>query len=324
MAESAPPPARMIYIIGAPRSGTTWLHRMLEQHPAIVSAPYEMTLLSRYLAPARDAFLREKGHIDRGDWKQGLPMIMTEAEFDDGLRTIAQQTYRRIQATKPGASWLLEKHPGYTYHLPLIEHLMPGGRYIHLIRDGRDTALSMLSARARVGFGAASMEEAAREWADSVKLARAHGRRIEASRYAEIRYEDLLADTAGGLRELLAFCDLDLDDAWCDRVAAEYRFDRKQVSRGDTSHNALREKPGAIWQARMGLRQRYVFDRVAGDWLKATGYGTDGWWSRSPLERALMVLYPMQLRLRRALAFGLKLLRAPAFKPVPRSEAPSR
>lgn len=74
----------------------------------------------------------------------------------------------------------------------------------------------------------------------------------------------------------------------------------------------------------MGLRQRYVFDRVAGDWLKATGYGTDGWWSRSPLERALMVLYPMQLRLRRALAFGLKLLRAPAFKPVPRSEAPSR
>lgn len=306
-----------IFIIGAPRSGTTWLHRMLEQHPAIATAPRELTLFSRYLAPAYASFRKEKGHMDRGDWQQGLPLLMSEAEFAEGLRAITAAVYQRVLRTKPGASLILDKHPGYTYHLPLIEQLVPGGRYIHLLRDGRETAISMLSARAKMGFGAQSMEDAAREWAESVRLARLHGARVGESRFMEVRYEDFVRNTEDGLGKVLGFCGLPIDQAWCAKVAEENNVERKQVSGGDSSLNQLRRTPGAIWRTRMGLRQRYVFERVAGAWLHACGYDRPGWWRMGPFDALLMAFYPLQLRVRRAIAAARAVARATVFKQVP-------
>ncbi|HRD51861.1 MAG TPA: sulfotransferase [Flavobacteriales bacterium] len=306
-----------IFIIGAPRSGTTWLHRMLEQHPDIATAPRELTLFSRYLAPAYASFRKEKGHMDRGDWQQGLPMLMSEAEFTDGLRAITEAVYQRVLSKKPGASLILDKHPGYTFHLPLIEQLMPGGRYIHLLRDGRETAISMLNAREKLGFGARTMEDAAREWAESVQLAQLHGARVGESHFMELRYEDLVRNAEAGLAEILGFCGLPADQGWCARIAEENQVERKQVSGGDSSLNELRKTPGAIWRTRMGLRQRYVFDRVAGAWLRACGYGQQGWWRIGPLDGLLMAFYPLQLRIRKAVAAAIRVIRAQVFKEVP-------
>lgn len=306
-----------IFIIGAPRSGTTWLHRMLEQHPEIASAPRELTLISRYLAPAHLSFQRERAHMDRGDWKQGLPLVLSESEFMDGLKAITTAVYRRVLEGKPGARLILDKHPGYTYHLPLIEQLLPGARYIHLMRDGRDTAISMLRAREKRGFGARTMDEAARDWAESVRLARLHGEEVGARRFLEIRYEDLMQDAQQGLLGILRFCGLPPDEGWCARTAEENSIEHRQVSSGDSALNELRREPGAIWRKRMSLRQRFVFDRVAADWLVATGYASPGWWRSSVLDAAMMSLYPIQLRLRRAWTAAVSTLRTAVFRPVP-------
>jgi len=306
-----------IFVIGAPRSGTTWLHRMLERHPGIASAPRELTLISRYLAPAHHSFQREREHMDRGDWKQGLPLVMNESEFMDGLKAITTAVYRKVLDSKPGAWLILDKHPGYTYHLPLIEQLLPGARFIHLLRDGRDTAISMLSAREKRGFGARTMDEAARDWAESVRLARLHGEAVGAHRFLEIRYEGLLKETEQGLLEILRFCGLPPDEAWCRRAAAENSIEHRQVSSGDSALNKLRREPGAIWRQRMSLKQRFVFDRVATVWLVATGYDKKGWWRLGALDAMLMAFYPLQLRMRRTLAAAVSALRTKVFRPVP-------
>lgn len=308
---------RFVFIIGAPRSGTTWLSRMLGEHPGIAALPDELTLFSRYLAPAHESFQREKRHIDRGDWRQGLPLLYTEQEFDEGLKAIIRSVYQRVVSRKPEAALILDKHPAYTHHLPLMEHLIPGARYIHVLRDGRDTAISMLSARRRMGFGARTMEDAAKEWALSVQRARAHGRAVGADRYMELRYEQLLGDTSSGLATILRFCGLPEDPRWCESVAEQFRFDRRQVSGGDAALNALREQPGAIWRSRMSIRQRFVFDRVAGAWLVHAGYAAAGWWKGGISDRFLMSLYVLQRRIRIAAMAMRRAWSATPFKAIP-------
>src|SRR5438034_456487 len=76
-------------------------------------------------------------------------------------------------------------------------------RFIHLIRDGRDVALSVRS----VPFGPNSIREAAEWWASSIRSAREQANELRF--YREVRYEDLVLDTEGALREICRFIDLD-------------------------------------------------------------------------------------------------------------------
>ena len=75
-----------------------------------------------------------------------------------------------------------DKTPLYMQHLDLLERLFPDARYVHLIRDGRDAALSFLSVPAGLmteGWGhprdAAGF---ACQWATEVAAARALGARV--------------------------------------------------------------------------------------------------------------------------------------------------
>ena len=104
-------------------------------------------------------------------------------------------------AAKHGKPRWGDKTPMYMRHLDLLDGLFPDAQYVHLVRDGRDAALAFLDMpcgvvtrtwahpRSPAGFAC--------EWSTEVARARALGRRIGASRYFEIRYEDLVEDTAG-------------------------------------------------------------------------------------------------------------------------------
>lgn len=300
-----------IFIIGSPRSGTTWLHRMIEQHPGVATAPAELTLFSRYLAPADDGYSLERRHMDRGDWKQGLPLLFDQSEFDAGLREIIEAVYGRVLALNPQASVIVDKHPKYTYHLPLIERLVPDARFIHVLRDGRDVVVSMLSARKRRGFGAGDDHSAAREWADSVRMAREHGARVGGDRWVELRYEDLMMDTAELLEKVFAFCGLPADRGLCERIAAKYHISQNQVSSGDSALNAQRAVAGGIWSSRLSLEQRYIIDRVAGRKLAETGYAEPGWWATGWMDRLRMRLFELRVRASRSRSALRSIWRSP-------------
>ncbi len=88
-----------------------------------------------------------------------------------------------------------------------IQLYLPEARFIHLIRDGRDVALSIL----KQSFGPETIEAAAERWRSRVLRGRAQQPYL--GFYMEVKFEDLVLDTEGQLRRICEFIELDFDPA---------------------------------------------------------------------------------------------------------------
>lgn len=184
---------RVVVVLGAARSGTTWMHHMLCANPAVAGTLTGETWLFADVAPVWDRAVRAAA----GD---GATLTAMRA-FCDAL----------LSAVRDGqahASHVCEKTPTTVWWLPLVAQLYPDAYYVHVVRDGRDVALSL--ARTRVpgdDVSAEDLDSAAREWVAAVGAVEAAAPGL--SRFREVRYEDLLADPLGVVGDLWAWIGVD-------------------------------------------------------------------------------------------------------------------
>ena len=170
---------RFVFVIGAPRSGTSWLHQMLAQHPAVAAmAGEELTIFSRYVHMWVHNYEEEAKNITTGKWRQGLPCVWDAGTFEANMLRFVEDVYGRVLARNAQATHILDKHPNYSNHLPMIDRFLPQSRFIHIIRDGREVAVSMMSVRKRVGHSPGEVRGAAREWHRCISNARAYGAKL--------------------------------------------------------------------------------------------------------------------------------------------------
>ena len=132
-------------------------------------------------------------------------------------------------AHRQGKRRYAEKTPANVMHISLLGELFPESRFIHIIRDGRDVTLSYLS----VDFGAESVGEGAISWKRAVEQGRRDGSSLGPDRYREIKYEDLVHDPEGALRDLCAFVELPFDPRmlrYFERAeACRHRYTRRRI-----------------------------------------------------------------------------------------------
>src|SRR5262245_29129418 len=100
---------QFIFIIGAPRSGTSWVHRMLAEHPQVAAIDHELTVFSRYLAPWARHFAAETQSMNEGKWSQGMPTLFSAEEFEQRMRAFVDDVYTRVQERRPAATHILDK-----------------------------------------------------------------------------------------------------------------------------------------------------------------------------------------------------------------------
>jgi hypothetical protein len=185
---------------------------MLDRHP-LIALPPETAGMIPDLYARRDSY-GEDGRIDNVD--RFLHDLTTHPAF---LRWgISAETVSREVGSRPtlsegiDAAYLAyarahgkrgwgDKTPRYLERMPLLADLFPTSRYIHLVRDGRDVALSQVDLQ-RLHRHAASV---AFFWKRKVRTARTVGRRLGAARYMEVRYEDLLINPQEELERLCLF-----------------------------------------------------------------------------------------------------------------------
>ncbi len=309
-----------IFVIGAPRSGTSWLHQMLAEHKAMAGlGATELTLFSRYLSPWVTNFANEKRDNEAGKWSQGLPVLFTDEEFEQHMRGFVDAVYTKLHERTPSATHLLDKHPNYSNHLPLIDRFLPQSKFVHIIRDGREVAVSMISVRRRVGHSPGEVRGAATEWKRCITNARAYAATLGSDRYLEVRYEDLVNDTAGQLARVFAFCGIEANRTFVESVAASHNIEVRQVSGGDASLNKLRATPGAIWKEKMSIAERRMFDRIAGPLLRELGYAGTGWWALGVTDHLFMVPYAIAVRLKRSALAIKEIWTSPLEGPVSRT-----
>lgn len=318
------------FLVGAPRSGTTWLQQMLGAHPAVATTQ-ETDLFDGYLAPWYERWQAQLPHSDE-EWRanrfKGLPVVLDEPGLDELARSVVDRVHDAMLALKPGATVVLEKVPGYALHAGLLGRIVPDAAFVHLVRDGRDAAASMQSAArgwGRHAWRTGSIATAAVVWRDHVVGARALG--APGVRYSELRYEELRS--AGGPTLLAGLFDLlgleggvPLASEIYERFAIERARDPRTAPSsfvwGGEVRRRLEGEPtepegfvgeGANggWRARLSTYEQAIFDRVAGELLQELGYADRGWVEGSAVRRGaaeatlwtLRRLEPLAYRLRR-------------------------
>lgn len=298
-----------VFILGAPRSGTTWLQAMLGAHPR-VGTTVELTLYSRYTASWIESWTKEARNIEDGRWHQGLPFVWSESDFYGFLRDFVEGVYQRVLDKHPQATHVVDKHPAYSMYVEDIERIVPQARFIHVIRDGRDVAVSMVAARKRSGFGAGTIQDAALAWKKHVLAARRASQ--YQGRYMEVRYEDLLADGVSTLRTVFDFCDLPADADDVAAIVDEHQFERMKARRQLADERAqatvghYRKGVVGSWRESLSPLQRRMFHRLVGDLLCELGYAQEDWWATNASQKAVLpiwsTLYAVGLTVRRRVA----------------------
>jgi Sulfotransferase family len=187
------PPAP--FVVGATRSGTTLLRLMLDAHPE-VAIPSETHFIPKLIRTCErwrvtpdmlaDVVIEHKRwgdfHLDadelRARYREIEPLNMSDAV----------RAFYAMYAEGQGKPRWGDKTPGYLRYMRRIEWVLPEARFIHLIRDGRDVALSVLP----MNWGPTNLTEAAELWVERVSVAREQSRLV--GHYMELKYEDLVTD----------------------------------------------------------------------------------------------------------------------------------
>ncbi len=280
-----------LFACGVPRSGTTVLQRMLNHHPemAIVNdshfIPRALELTNNLLV---DQAVRGKTipltpelvHNAR-TYHRFWRMDLTAREFELALNRA--DTYQQfvsglydafaIKSQKPLAG---EKTPDYVRRLSLLHGLFPAAKLIHLVRDGRDVALSLMDwATPTKGPGRFPFWKeqptavCALWWKWLVMAARTQQSQLAVNIFLEIRYERLVAHAAATMREV---CDF-LEVPYHDRLIEYHQGKSKNNPELSTKSAWLAPKAGLRnWRTDMETEQVALFEALAADALAAHGY----------------------------------------------------
>jgi hypothetical protein len=269
-----------IFIVGSGRSGTSLLRDMLCAHPDIAipgESNFMPTFYGAYGDPAGpDEARRLAARILNLHWvkKWNLPLTPDDFAADRSFAAVVPRLYR-CHATREGKARWGDKTPAYVSHIPLLAELFPGARFLHIVRDGRDVAMSFV----RHYAGPRNVHTAAEHWLRSVEEGRRAGEVLGPAAYLEIRYESLVSDPETVLRGVCAFLDAQYHEAMANPPRRPSR-NAPGVFASRTHHRVsstrvVAENQGK-WKDGLTRRQRVIFESVAQTGLRALGYEVEG------------------------------------------------
>ena len=275
-------PNPYVFVVGCNRSGTTLLQRMLDAHPDL-AVIHEASFI-----PSVHRALREAGSggstAEAADWLLGYRKFHVLGLSEAAVTEVAERTSTFVEfvselftevGRSKGKPFVGEKCPGYVMHLSLLGELFPWTRFVHVVRDGRDVALSALEWE---GHGP-SMRYALWEdepvavcalwWRRRVSAGRAAGRMLGPGRFREVRYEALVQRPEEAVRDLAGFLELPFDQRML-----RFHEGRTRADPGLSAKAAwLPPTPGLRdWRSQMAGRDVELFEALAGSLLSGMGY----------------------------------------------------
>jgi hypothetical protein len=273
-------PDPFLFIVGCGRSGTTLVRAMLDSHPDLAVAhesffvPWVAHRRPLYESGAQfdsRRFICDLLHAyDFSKWL--LSSEEVEAALVNGhIRSVAEGVRRvfELYARKQGKRRYADKSPRYALHMGRIVDLLPEACFLHVIRDGRNVALSLIEQP----FGPNSLGGCSIHWRDHVQHARAAGKALGKARYQELKYEDLIDEPEACLSRLCDFIGLRFDE---EMLHYFERADSVIATTGQQGHHRSLFLPPTksirSWQDSMSGPQVGVFESSAGDLLKSLGY----------------------------------------------------
>jgi len=266
------------FVVGAQRSGTTMLRLMLNNHPRL-AVPFESGFipvffrrLAEYgdLADSRNAarLLQDiclHPKVEKGKLVPDAAAVLSRRSAT--YRELVDAIFSEYAQRKGKARWG-DKTPAYITEIDILLQVFPYCRLIHMVRDGRDVALSL----GGINWGSRHIPRVAEDWRWKTVLAHKIGT-VLGDRFLEVRFEDLVHDAERELRRICGFLGEPFDPAvlqYSGSAESEMPSDSMQWHR--TSTRPPDPEKVYEWKRRMPVADRILFEAVAGDALDLFGY----------------------------------------------------
>src|SRR5215472_13935876 len=275
-----------LFVVGAARSGTTLLQRMLDAHPLLAVVNETYWLPRKYWERAG---LTQDGVVTPALF----PLLLDSPKFErmgfgeSDLRRIAGDgaPIRYVDfvgrlfdeyAARQGKQLAGDKTPGYVRRMAQLHELWPTAKIVHIIRDPRDVCLSMLDwsggERTAGQFGTWQLDRtvsSALYWRYSVAVGREAGMDLGPGLYLETRYEDLVTSSKAELGRLCDFLRIPFDAAM-----QNYYVGRTRPKAGRSSKAQwLPATPGLRdWTTQLAAPDIAAVEVAVGELLGELGY----------------------------------------------------
>jgi hypothetical protein len=262
-----------IVIGGCGRSGTTILRVILDTHSQIACGP-ESNLFTRVSLPHSDI-----AYLDRLAERFDTPRDRILELLDDSSchAEFVERFFERYMLAS-GKSRVAEKTPANVHRIGWVFRHFPRARFVHVIRDGRDTVCSLRThPRHRVVDGCLvpvetnnPVDACVERWVNDV----AAGLRWRGDpRYLEVRYEGLVHDTEATLRELVLCLGLEWEPALLDhdKVGGGSRDPTRFPQNPEANHPVYKSAIGR-WRTDLSADEQQTVERRAGPLLRDLGY----------------------------------------------------
>ena len=204
---------KRIFLVGAPRSGTTILQSLLAAHPEVISFPESKFF--HYLL--YDKFAEKFSSRMETFFKDEIKRPELLKDFDD-----SQTTENKVGwfvgvldglAAEQNKSIWLEKTPEHIYFLEDIDNFLPDAKFIHILRNGMDVIASMYEATRsfhELWGDAWDLEHCIDRWKYAVLTSHKY---VNHSNHILVKYEQIVDNKAQILSQICNFIGIDYDQA---------------------------------------------------------------------------------------------------------------
>jgi hypothetical protein len=270
-----------VFIVGCPRSGTSYLYHLLLSAGGFAEFHTQMNVFDVLEPIYGDLSSTANKRRMMADWLDskafhlsGLDAASIEAKVmaecdsaSDFLRIVMDEVAR-----SQGVDRWADSTPTNVPHMLRIKHDFADAKFIHIIRDPRDLALSLDKkgwSRPLPGDSSNSLLAAAVYWEWIVRKGRKYGRQL-GDDYMETRYEDLVHSPAAELDRIGKFlrCELDYERIRANSVGSiknPLTSFKEDLKRGNFS-------PVGRWKEKFPPEQLIRFESLIGVYMQELGY----------------------------------------------------
>jgi hypothetical protein len=268
------PELRPVFIGGCPRSGTRHLGAILGAHPECVCVPESSFKTAALAATSESADARDLvgSFLDTLEFQRwGLDEHLLRKELQGAELTYPQALSHLVHryadsVDRSVARVWIDHTPSNVHSAVTLSEMFPTARFLHIVRDGRGVAASVLP----LSWGPNTIAQAAHWWAEELAFGLAQ-ESWDRTRVMRVRYEDLVVRPEQVVASIADFCGLDFEPAMLrgDGITLP-----RDPGRRRTTLVGRRSEPSraTAWEHTLSARQIEIFESVAADLLRYLGY----------------------------------------------------
>ncbi|HEY5011752.1 MAG TPA: sulfotransferase [Acidimicrobiia bacterium] len=292
----AAPAYPKLFVVGCPRSGTSWVQGVLSAHPSVITSSESHAYENIYDPVVRrgrksvvawtkvlhrhDLAEREARWVGLHWWvnRATLCHLIEWALSADGVsaadaaESVVEAVFDSYFLDHGGDEHktMLEKTPGHLVYARQILRRFPEARIVEVLRDGRDVCVSMQMQALTMSWPPKTRRDQIAAWVSAVRRGLELRSDPEfADRVHLVRYEELKAAPEDEIARLFEFSGLDADARLIAEVADRSDF-RHQSSTGAGRHTRRGEV--GDWRNHFDADEEVLFRELAGDVFESVGY----------------------------------------------------